>query len=446
MTGSRRRLERWRRQIVRCAAKRRTTRPRSPPARPRVTERVTPQYDLLTAALIGVAHRRRRRRSCCGAVRRDSGRMAPVLPRRQVGGRAEARVGAGAAGAARGRGRAARSCCDRIPHGRDRGERPRVRSSEARDRIDGFVALGAHRPAEGAPAPAQAPRRLSATRRASLARLGAAWPPPRWSLLVAAAGAPRTRGRPGTHVFLGEAVLRSLAPAARRGRRPAARLPVRLPVRVDRRRHEHREEVRARRAALPLVDGRAGDPRRRARRAAARLRARLPRAPRRRRRSPTTTSSRSSSPSRRAPSALGHSYWESRFETHLGPSARAAGARADPARPLARPTGCSTAILSPTIFSTPTNRRIFRGMVHVADSESWQRIFELMTENSRWDLRRRRRRAVPGALVRLRRSTSSCASTARSRTGSTRRATSALRLAKRVRREALRAGAATRAR
>src|SRR5205823_3385576 len=30
--------------------------------------------------------------------------------------------------------------------------------------------------------------------------------------------------------------------------------------------------------------------------------------------------------------------------------------------------------------------RIFRGMVRVADSESWQRIFQLMTENSRWDL------------------------------------------------------------
>jgi hypothetical protein len=25
-------------------------------------------------------------------------------------------------------------------------------------------------------------------------------------------------------------------------------------------------------------------------------------------------------------------------------------------------------------------------MVHAADSESWQRIFQLMTENSRWDL------------------------------------------------------------
>src|ERR1043166_8958909 len=84
-------------------------------------------------------------------------------------------------------------------------------------------------------------------------------------------------------------------------------------------------------------------------------------------------------------SSLGHSYWESRFETHLGtdPPRRArelilfdhAGADALLDR-----------VLSPTIFSTPTNRRIFRGMVVVADSESWQRIFQLMTENSRWDL------------------------------------------------------------
>jgi hypothetical protein len=43
-------------------------------------------------------------------------------------------------------------------------------------------------------------------------------------------------------------------------------------------------------------------------------------------------------------------------------------------------------ILSPTIFSTQTNRRIFRGMVYVADTESWQRIFQLVAENSRWDL------------------------------------------------------------
>src|SRR4029079_11622742 len=43
-------------------------------------------------------------------------------------------------------------------------------------------------------------------------------------------------------------------------------------------------------------------------------------------------------------------------------------------------------ILSPTLFSTPTNRRIFRGMVYVADTESWQRISHLVEEKSRGDL------------------------------------------------------------
>ncbi|MEO8563288.1 MAG: zinc dependent phospholipase C family protein [bacterium] len=85
-------------------------------------------------------------------------------------------------------------------------------------------------------------------------------------------------------------------------------------------------------------------------------------------------------------SAVGHSYWESRFETHLGPAC------ARQARDLilldhSRADGLLDRILSPTIFSTQTNRRIFRGMVHVADNEGWQRIFGLMTENSRWDLR-----------------------------------------------------------
>jgi Zinc dependent phospholipase C len=82
---------------------------------------------------------------------------------------------------------------------------------------------------------------------------------------------------------------------------------------------------------------------------------------------------------------IGHSYWESRFETHLG------GDFSRRARELilldhSRADGLLDRVLSPTIFSTPTNRRIFRGMVYVADTESWQRIFQLMTEKSRWDL------------------------------------------------------------
>ena len=83
--------------------------------------------------------------------------------------------------------------------------------------------------------------------------------------------------------------------------------------------------------------------------------------------------------------ALGHSYWESRFESHLG---EAFPRRAHDLIRLdhSRSDEHLDRILSPTIFSTATNRRIFRGMVYVTDTESWQRIFVVMAENSRWDL------------------------------------------------------------
>jgi hypothetical protein len=84
-------------------------------------------------------------------------------------------------------------------------------------------------------------------------------------------------------------------------------------------------------------------------------------------------------------SALGHSYWESRFETHLGES-YARRARELILLDHARSDAHLDRILSPTIFSTQTNRRLFRGMVYVTDTESWQRIFQIMSEKSRWDL------------------------------------------------------------
>jgi hypothetical protein len=83
--------------------------------------------------------------------------------------------------------------------------------------------------------------------------------------------------------------------------------------------------------------------------------------------------------------SLGHSYWESRFETHLGERS-SRRARDLILRDHRRADALLDRILSPTIFSTSTNRRIFRGIVHAADAESWQRIFQMMLENSRWDL------------------------------------------------------------
>ncbi len=137
-------------------------------------------------------------------------------------------------------------------------------------------------------------------------------------------------------------------------------------------------------------------------------------------------------------SALGHSYWESRFETHLG-TACARQARDLILLDHSRADGLLDRILSPTIFSTQTNRRIFRGMVRAADSESWQRVFGLMTENSRWDLREqevgdyieRSYDAIVDFLVHFERSSPYQLDPS---------GDDALRRAKQVRREALRAG------
>jgi hypothetical protein len=82
---------------------------------------------------------------------------------------------------------------------------------------------------------------------------------------------------------------------------------------------------------------------------------------------------------------LGHSYWESRFETHLGEQyARTAMdvIRLDHASSDAH----LDRIISPTIFSVRTNRRLFRGMVGVTETQSWQKAFRIVAQNSRWDL------------------------------------------------------------
>ncbi|NIN11570.1 MAG: hypothetical protein GTN62_08710 [Gemmatimonadales bacterium] len=83
--------------------------------------------------------------------------------------------------------------------------------------------------------------------------------------------------------------------------------------------------------------------------------------------------------------ALGHSYWESRFETHLGEH------YARTAMDIIRLDHTSSdahldRILAPTIFSVRTSRRLFRGMVGLIETQSWQRAFQVMAERSRWDL------------------------------------------------------------
>jgi hypothetical protein len=81
--------------------------------------------------------------------------------------------------------------------------------------------------------------------------------------------------------------------------------------------------------------------------------------------------------------SMGHTYWESRVETHLtGRYARKAReiilldqSAAD--RHLEK-------IISPTIFSVRTNRRLFRGMVHLTHTKGWHRALQTARDRSRW--------------------------------------------------------------
>ena len=83
--------------------------------------------------------------------------------------------------------------------------------------------------------------------------------------------------------------------------------------------------------------------------------------------------------------SVGHSYWESRVETHLG-DAYARAAR-DVIRLDHAPADAHLdRIISPTIFSVRTNRRLFRGMVHLTETQGWQRGMQAARDRSRWDL------------------------------------------------------------
>ena len=84
--------------------------------------------------------------------------------------------------------------------------------------------------------------------------------------------------------------------------------------------------------------------------------------------------------------AVGHSYWEHRMDVRVG------GDRSQLARAVVlehdhgRLDRHLDRVLDRTLFSFDTNRRIFRGMVRIADDRRWQSLFDTVVENSRWDL------------------------------------------------------------
>jgi len=81
--------------------------------------------------------------------------------------------------------------------------------------------------------------------------------------------------------------------------------------------------------------------------------------------------------------SMGHTYWEVRAETHLT-DAYARKAREIIQLDHSLADHHLEQIISPTIFSVKTNRRLFRGMVHLAHTRTWQRAMHAARERSRW--------------------------------------------------------------
>jgi hypothetical protein len=82
---------------------------------------------------------------------------------------------------------------------------------------------------------------------------------------------------------------------------------------------------------------------------------------------------------------FGHSYWESRFERPLGESF-AHTAKEVILLDHTPADAHLDDIIAPTIFSVKTNRRLFRGMVHLTESQGWHRAFDVAEKRSRWEL------------------------------------------------------------
>ncbi len=84
--------------------------------------------------------------------------------------------------------------------------------------------------------------------------------------------------------------------------------------------------------------------------------------------------------------ALGHSYWEHRMDAAMGSRYAALARSVVTDFDHSRADALFDTVLSRTLFSFRTNRRLFRSLIRINDNDNWQAIFDTVIDNSRWEL------------------------------------------------------------
>ncbi|MEW5927334.1 MAG: zinc dependent phospholipase C family protein [Gemmatimonadota bacterium] len=83
---------------------------------------------------------------------------------------------------------------------------------------------------------------------------------------------------------------------------------------------------------------------------------------------------------------LGHSYWEHRMDVQLPERYTQLARHVVMDHDHSEADALFDRVLSATLFSFQTNRRIFRGMIRFQDNDRWHSIFGSVLQNSRWTL------------------------------------------------------------
>ncbi len=84
--------------------------------------------------------------------------------------------------------------------------------------------------------------------------------------------------------------------------------------------------------------------------------------------------------------AIGHSYWEHRMDVHLGQAYLRAAFHLINDHDHTQNDALMDKVLDRAVFSFQTSRKIFKGMIRLADHDTWQAMFDRVLDYSRWDV------------------------------------------------------------